>query len=121
MYCKECGYQIEDDSKFCSKCGKSQDSVENNIRDVNTTKRHIKALETAQTLPENMPKPPPPRTQETEVLPDGKVRHYLRAEDTGIISNIYYVEKKVRKRQTFHSRGTRQRDDGASPGFQSRL
>ena len=25
MYCKECGYKIADDSKFCSKCGKLQD------------------------------------------------------------------------------------------------
>jgi len=24
MYCKECGHQIADDSKFCASCGKSQ-------------------------------------------------------------------------------------------------
>jgi len=28
MYCEECGYQIEDNSKFCSKCGKPQGIVE---------------------------------------------------------------------------------------------
>jgi TM2 domain-containing membrane protein YozV len=25
MYCKECGHQIADDSKFCASCGKPQD------------------------------------------------------------------------------------------------
>ncbi|MCL2260918.1 MAG: zinc ribbon domain-containing protein [Fibromonadales bacterium] len=26
MYCKECGHQIADDSKFCANCGKSQNN-----------------------------------------------------------------------------------------------
>ena len=26
MYCKHCGKEIADDSKFCQHCGKSQDS-----------------------------------------------------------------------------------------------
>ena len=30
MYCKECGYQIADDSKFCASCGKSL-QAENSI------------------------------------------------------------------------------------------
>jgi len=30
MYCKECGNQIADDSKFCANCGKSQNSTDVN-------------------------------------------------------------------------------------------
>lgn len=30
MYCKECGHQIADDSKFCASCGKQQNSTEVN-------------------------------------------------------------------------------------------
>lgn len=44
MYCKECGKQIQDDSKFCSYCGKMQsskiaDSIASNLltKDINQT------------------------------------------------------------------------------------
>jgi len=33
MYCKECGHQIADDSKFCANCGKSQNSIDVSIAD----------------------------------------------------------------------------------------
>ena len=29
MYCKHCGKEIADDSRFCSHCGKSQDNANN--------------------------------------------------------------------------------------------
>jgi hypothetical protein len=94
MYCKKCGQQIADDSKFCQNCGTR--TIHNPLKP-EKDKRYIKALETAQTLPENLPKPPPPRTVETEAMPDGTTRHYLSADDSGYISNIYYVEKKSGK------------------------
>lgn len=31
MYCKHCGKEIADDSKFCQHCGKSQDSSGNSL------------------------------------------------------------------------------------------
>ncbi|MBI9067577.1 MAG: zinc ribbon domain-containing protein [Salinivirgaceae bacterium] len=30
MYCKECGKQIDEDSKFCSFCGAKQTFIESN-------------------------------------------------------------------------------------------
>ena len=33
MYCKECGNQIADDSKFCANCGKQQNSIDVSIAD----------------------------------------------------------------------------------------
>jgi hypothetical protein len=94
MYCKKCGQQIADDSKFCQNCGTR--TIHNPLKP-EKDKSNIKALETAQTLPENLPKPPPPRTAKTEAMPDGTTRHYLSADDSGYISNIYYVEKKSGK------------------------
>jgi len=31
MFCKKCGYQIPDDSEFCSKCGAKQDNVQSEL------------------------------------------------------------------------------------------
>ena len=39
MYCSNCGNKIEEDEKFCGKCGQP---VSNNIEVNNTTKPHIK-------------------------------------------------------------------------------
>ena len=32
MYCKHCGKEIADDSKFCNYCGANQKAVSNNIK-----------------------------------------------------------------------------------------
>ncbi len=36
MFCKECGNEIEDDAKFCSKCGAST-SLKSETKDVDTS------------------------------------------------------------------------------------
>jgi tetratricopeptide (TPR) repeat protein len=47
MYCKECGKQIADDSKFCKSCGKPQDSVEKTVAEIDNSNKLDKLLKNA--------------------------------------------------------------------------
>jgi ribosomal protein L37E len=48
MYCKECGQQIADDSKFCSFCGTNQSSKLSSLKQNNTTENKSSAISTDQ-------------------------------------------------------------------------
>lgn len=55
MYCKKCGKQISDDSKFCRYCGSEQDQSVEQIGQVSTTNDVVDTVKEApRTIPEKL-------------------------------------------------------------------
>ena len=98
MYCKKCGAQLEDDSKFCDKCGTDLTGVENEQQTAN-----ISATTNPESKESVQPIPQPKRRKlkicrmcDTEAMPNRDTCHKCGAD-------LYVEEYEPTKQQPSNS------------------